>query len=334
MKESSLNVLEQYDIKVSATRKVRGAILCETDKGVLLLKETVDSEKKISMLEELTTQMIHRGYERVDNMFINKEGNFVSMSEDGTRYVLKKWYLGRECDVKRETEVLEATRNLARIHLMMKIPNEDWKLFVGNDLAEEYTRHNRELRKIRKFMRNKTAKSQFENVALKHFGEMYMWAEYADKKLACSSYKMLLEKSIEEGAITHGDYNYHNLIITQQGMATTNFEHSCLDIQAADLYYFMRKVLEKHHWSVELGRAMLRTYQEIKPLGEGEKEYLCLRFVYPEKFWKVLNSYYHSNKAWISEKNVEKLSVAISQTEEKKKFLKNIFAFHLENTVV
>ncbi len=334
MKEYSLNVLEQYDIEVSATKRVRGAILCETDKGVLLLKETVDSEKKIPALETLTTQMINRGYERVDNMFINKEGNFVSEAEDGTRYVLKKWYLGRECDVKRETEVLEATKNLARIHLLMKMPDEDWKALVGNDLEEEYIRHNRELRKVRKFIRNKTAKNLFENVVLQHFDEMYMWAEYAGRKLENSSYKILRQKSIEEGTITHGDYNYHNLIMTQRGMATTNFEHSCLDIQAADLYYFMRKVLEKYHWSVELGRAMLRTYQEINPLDEEEKEYLCLRFIYPEKFWKVLNNYYHSNKAWISEKNVEKLSVAISQTEEKNQFLKSIFAFHLENTVV
>lgn len=138
MKEYSLDVLEQYDIEVSATKKVRGAILCETDKGVLLLKETVDSEKKIPALEALTTQMINRGYERVDNMFINKEGNFVSEAEDGTRYVLKRWYLGRECDVKRETEVLEATRNLARIHLLMQMPDNDWKDFTGNDLTEVY----------------------------------------------------------------------------------------------------------------------------------------------------------------------------------------------------
>lgn len=334
MKEYDLNVLEQYEIEVNATKKVRDAILCETDKGLLLLKETIDSEKKIPVLEALATQMINRGYEQVDNLFINKEGNFVSESEDGTHYILKKWYVGRECDVKRELEVLDATRNLGRIHLLMKNSDMDWKLFVGSDLREEYRRHNRELRKIRQFMRNKTAKNQFENMALKHFREMYMWAEYADRKLTNSTYKRLREKSIEEGTIIHGDYNYHNLIITQRGIATTNFEHACLDVQLADLYYFMRKVLEKYHWSIELGRAMLRAYQEIKPLEDAEKEYLCIRFIYPEKFWKVMNSYYHSNKAWISEKNVEKLSIAISQIEEKKQFLKSIFAFHLENTVV
>jgi len=40
---------------------------------------------------------------------------------------------------------------------------------------------------------------------------------------------------------------------------------------------------------------------------------------YPEKFWKITNSYYHSGKAWIPAKNVEKLSLSVAQTEEKKR---------------
>ena len=40
---------------------------------------------------------------------------------------------------------------------------------------------------------------------------------------------------------------------------------------------------------------------------EDVQEYLKNRLMYPEKFFKVANSYYHSNKAWISIKNVEKI---------------------------
>lgn len=46
MKEYSLNVLEQYDIEVNSTRKVRGAILCDTNEGALLLMEAAVSEKR------------------------------------------------------------------------------------------------------------------------------------------------------------------------------------------------------------------------------------------------------------------------------------------------
>lgn len=329
MKDYSLNVLEQYDIEVHGTRKVRGAVLCDTDAGVLLLVEATVSDKKLPVLEMLTTQISSRGYDRVDSMFINKEGEFVTEAEDGTRYVLKRWFTGRECDVKREQEILEAVRNLARLHRVMKLPVAECEEFSGGDLQEELMRHNRQLRKVRSFIRSRTAKGAFENVVLEHFDEMYRWAEQAEKQLLDSSYKELYAASKEEGTIVHGDYNYHNVLMTPRGVATTNFEHFANDIQVADFYYFMRKVLEKHEWNTELGRAMLRAYQDVKPLSNEELEYMAIRFSYPEKFWKLTNSYYHSNKAWIPEKNVEKLRTAIAQTERKKRFLESIFSFHL-----
>ena len=96
-----------------------------------------------------------------------------------------------------------------------------------------------------------------------------------------------------------------------------------------DLYYFLRKVMEKHGWRERLGDNMLNAYSAIRPLTDSEMEYLKIRLIYPEKFWKIANSYYHSNKAWISTKSIEKLELAIRQTEEEKRFLEDIFSFHL-----
>ena len=109
----------------------------------------------------------------------------------------------------------------------------------------------------------------------------------------------------------------------------TGFEHAHRDVQMEDLYYFLRKVLEKSGWKIRLGDGMLNAYSAIHPLTEGEMEYLKIRLIYPEKFWKTANSYYCTNKAWISVKNIEKLQTAIRQTEEKKMFLKEVFGFEL-----
>ena len=57
----------------------------------------------------------------------------------------------------------------------------------------------------------------------------------------------------------------------------------------------------------QAGGHMLDAYDAIRPLTREEEGYLKLRLIYPEKFWKLADSYYRSNKAWISVKNVEKL---------------------------
>ncbi len=66
-------------------------------------------------------------------------------------------------------------------------------------------------------------------------------------------------------------------------------------------------ILEKYNWDVRLGMEMLHTYHKIKEISPGEWQNLRIRFLYPEKYWKLANYYYSHNKAWISEKNTQKL---------------------------
>lgn len=84
--------------------------------------------------------------------------------------------------------------------------------------------------------------------------------------------------------------------------AVTNFDKWGFDVQMADLYQFMRKILEKQDWDISLGKSMIQAYEEIRPISKMEKENLKIRFAYPEKYWKLANYYYTHNKAWISKR--------------------------------
>lgn len=336
MREYELEVLEQYDIEVKGTRKIRGAYFCDTKEGIMLLKEADVSDRRAPLLYTILKNLEKEGYSNVDTPVFNKEGRLVSVSRDGSRYMLKKWFGARECDVKREHEILQAARNLAELHTKMRWYNschtEEEPIGcppVGRHMQEELLRHNRELKKVRSYMRNKVSKGPFEFLFLEYFDAMNTLAEKVTGSLQNSCYDKLYRESIEECKLVHGDYNYHNVLLTSGGLATTNFEHFRIDVQAQDLYYFLRKVMEKHQWEENLGRSVLEAYQSVRPLQASEREYIALCLAYPEKFWKTANTYYHSNKAWIPEKNVEKLHTTISQTEKKIHFIKNIFAFIL-----
>ena len=350
MREYELEVLEQYDVEVMSTRKIRGAFFCETKEGTMVLKEAAVSDRRALLLYILLRHLESRGYPEVDTPVRNREKELVSTFRGQTRYMLKKWYAGRECDVRREADVLEAVRNLARLHEIMcwkhfsvsaaEIPpdpdGQELSPPSGRHLKEEFLCHNRELKKVRGYIRNKVNKGEFEYLFLKYFDSMYQLAMRVTRRLEDSDYEELYRKSLKEGLLAHGDYNYHNLIMLPgnarsggASIATTNFEHFHRDVQVLDLYYFLRKVMEKHKWKESLGRAMLEAYAEIRPFSPGELEVIALKTAYPEKFWKTANSYYHSNKAWIPEKSVEKLQTAVLQTEEKIRFIQKIFAFSL-----
>lgn len=333
MKDYGVSVLEQYDAEVYSTRRIRGAVLCNTDQGMLLLAPTQAPQGRLPVLVALYHLLKENGFPMVDNLIANKEGVYVTQAEDGSSYVLKQWFQGKECDVRREAELLEGVRHLARLHLVMRLPDsgeerqQDRR--IAETITEEYERHNRELRKVRTYVCRRSVKGQFETEFLRGFDTMYQWAQAALKRLEKAGYQQLYEAVREEHTFVHGDYNYHNLLFCPQGLAVTGFEHAHQDIQIEDFYYFLRKTMEKHRYDERLGERMLRAYDAVYPLNSERREYLAVRLAYPEKFWKTANIYYHSNKSWVSAKNVEKLQTAIAQTEEKKRFLANLFAFHL-----
>lgn len=334
MQEFEHNILEQYDRNISSTRKTRGAVLCYDtceENGVYLLKELVAAEGRIPVLCELYEHLKAQGYTELDELIPNKEGNYVTLAENGSKYILKRWFIARECDVKKPSEILGATAALAKLHMSMRKDMEH-DPGAAELLPREYARHNRELKKVRTFIRAQTAKGTFEYEFLKCFDQMYHWANIAEEMLQNSHYEALYEKSMHNFCMIHGEYNYHNILVERESKAEhsiilTNFDKVKKNIQVEDLYYFLRKIMEKYGWKSRLADNMLNVYSAICPLTEEETEYMKIRFLYPEKFWKIANSYYHSNKAWISVKNVQKLEIAICQTKEKERFMESVFSF-------
>ena len=107
--------------------------------------------------------------------------------------------------------------------------------------------------------------------------------------------------------LCHGDLNHHHVLMGNSPIAIIEYNKMHLGNQMTDLYHFVRKVMEKQNWDQKLGMEMLEAYHQILALGKTEREYLYYLFLYPEKYWKQINFYFNTNKAWIPDRNVEKL---------------------------
>ena len=322
MYDYGLSVLEQYGLTASFSGRVRGALLCRTEKGPVILREFHGSEKKLSMQQQLLEKMKEQNC-LVDAYLRNREGVLVSRDKDSVPYTAQIWFEGRECDTRSENDILKSIRTLAQIHKIMQLPVE--MDYAGRNLQEEYIRHNQEMKKIRRFIRKKGAVNSFEKDYLKSVEWFLQKGEEAAAMLETTDYKNLRQQSLQSGSICHGEYNQHNVLILKKGTAVTNFGHFRFDVQMADLYRFMRKILEKYNWDPQLGKDMLKEYDAVRRISPAERENLKIRFLYPEKYWKLANYYFSHNKAWISEKNVEKQRKIIEQKEIWADFTKKAF---------
>lgn len=332
MNEKGTNVLEQYDFQLLRCIRGRGALICETDRGWMLLKEYTGSLHRLYMEERVLDILGQEGIS-VDSYVKNRNGQVLSVDLDGTKYVLKHWFSGRECDVKNPAEIQMAVKTLGRVHcalrkaaIMLAQENrEEISRLTAPSLLTTFEKHQREMKKIRTFIRGKQKKTEFELQILHNFDNFYQDGEVSLKDLHSSAYQKLKERADSEGWLCHGNYNQHNILVEEKGMAVVNFEKLSVDVQLVDLYLFMRKILEKYNWDVEMGRRMLESYQGVLGLSEEERAVLRHLFFYPEKFWKLLNHYYNNNKAWVPQKDVEKLDAVVRQDMIKKKSLDKIF---------
>lgn len=326
MNDRAVALLEQYDVEVLRTRKGRGAILCDTPQGLLSFREYAGNAAKLTMENRLLQHLQAKNAVKVDALIPTKEGELFVQDGDGVRYVLKTFYEGRECNIHDREECLEAVRLLARLHIAMEfaVTEEEQAMPVYSPL-KEYEKHNRELVKVRSFLRRKGQKQLFEIQLSNALDEFIRranevtdnWREYEES--------FTDRKELLSGSFCHGDYQYHNILREGDDWRVVNFEKYIRDDQIRDLCLLMRKLLEKTGWQIALGKELLAAYQEIRPISARSYIDLYYRLSYPEKFWKIANFYYNSGKAWIPEKNREKLERIVSQEREKAEFLEEVF---------
>lgn len=310
--------LSQYDLEVISLKRGRGAVICETDQGIMLLKQCDVSEKRIQFEDEVLSCLKNNENIYVDDYRRTASGELLSVGADGSKYLLKQWYGGSECDMRSQNDILAGVRQLACLHLKLRrvppSPLWDQKSVEPALLTAVYEKRNREFRRIRNYVKQRRKKTDFELLFTGSFEDFYGEAVQAAEQMAEISER-------RELFLCHGDYNNHHILMDGQQTAVTEFGKMHLDVQIWDLYHFMRKALEKHNWNLRLGKGMLEAYDQILTVKKEEWTYLYLLFLYPEKYWKQLNFYYNSNKAWIPERNVEKLRLLIRQQEIRQQFI-------------
>lgn len=327
MNDRAVSILEQYDLVVEKTWKGRGAILFETKDGVFILKEYKGALQRLPFVARQLKQIRENGYLDIEELIPNKEGEYYCTDYDRTVYIVKRYFQAKECNIKEKAEYLRGIKALANLHkAMIDMPgNQDDIKIDQLPIIWEFQKHNTELRRVRRYLKGKGQKSDFERYLVQHYDYFYDQAADVMNQLQNENIDAWLSQIQTQKMLCHGEYQYHNILLDDKNCYIINFEKMTVDNPVKDVYLFVRKLLEKNNWDLELGRALLHTYNKERALEEYDTKQLYYRLLYPEKFWKIVNFYYNNSKAWISCKNTEKLDKLLQQEEEKRRLLKAMF---------
>ncbi|MDO4167047.1 MAG: hypothetical protein Q4D32_06560 [Eubacteriales bacterium] len=357
MEEKYEEILAQYSIQIKSKRRVRGAILLETGDGLRLLRSYNGHRNHLAVEEQIKQHLVDQGYPYVDQAVMNEQGDYLTRDGSGGTWIMRRWYAGKECDIRDAKEVRQAAAHLGRLHQMLVNPlqNADGECeleaagvegakpdekttsveenataplpyAMQRQLDQAYfAKRNRELKRIHSYIRKKRQKNDMELALLNSFSYYYEQGCEAEKTDAEGDiYHGLYQQAMQQGKYIHGSYNYHNLLIQGKRIATTNFENTKVGIQVLDLYGFLRKVMEKNGWKSDFGIQIMDAYQQNHNLSGQERNLLYTLLLYPEKYWKQCNFYYNGKKSWMSDKNYNKLLRLQEQEKDRQIFLETI----------
>lgn len=327
MNEKALSVIGQYGLEVRKSVRTRGGIAVLTDDGYKLLYECTRSDSYYERENMITAGIKRTGFEYIDTYVMTAEGTLFSQDAQGRKYILKDWFDAQECDIRNETHVAMAAGTLAVLHgHMMNMDKCEHELKYNNatDMRMKFDKHTKEMRMVGNYLKGKKNKNEFEMLMRRSLMTFHEEALIAAQELEEMDYGSRIEKARTSYEMCHGSYNYHNVLFTDRVCAVTGFEHCCVDCQINDLYQFMRKLLEKNGWDARAGHSVIEAYSEVRPVSDDDMKLLRINFLYPEKFWKVINFYNNSNKSWIPRKSIEKLEGVLAQNDARRAFIETL----------
>lgn len=358
MEDRSQEALKRYSLKIYNIYRARGAFLLETDCGLKIFKCFEGSRNRALFEHKVKEHLFQNGFHNTDLFVKTIDDDIISEDSLGNQYIMKNWFWGEECNLKELSQIEASSTNLAKLHCILKdvdFTKEQLEYNISDDLTETFDRRNRELKRVKAYIRDKRQKNEFEISYLNYYEPFYKQGLLAAERLEKSLYPSLLAESVRQQRVCHGNYTYHNIIMlknkteaisrayvppgwinkqavsvtdlsgsSSSTIAITNFEKVYIGLQISDLYQFVRKVMEKNDWDILYGSNMIEAYDKVKPISKAELNILYLLLLYPEKFWKITNFYYNGKKSWISGRNIQKLNSIGEQNPKKEMFLEKL----------
>lgn len=314
LNEKYQTLLDQYDISVSHIRRGRGCVLCFCNDDVYALSQTSLSEERLTAVSQWMQAMHDHHFYKTDQYILNKDGYFLTFDRYYETFALRKTYTGTECDIHSLKDIKIAAENLASFHnhcLDISFSSDNLRKYPS--ISKQYEQKYCELKSISRYIRKRKKKGIFEYLFLEETKEF--WSQMED------AVKILSTTLPSRSGWCHGSYSHHNIIFSNSHPATIHFERFYHGFPILDVYYFLKKTLEKNNYSFTFCETFLSNYDRFMPLSKNDLLCLYGLFLFPEKLWKISNQYMAHKKHWISPRYIEKLEEFIHSRELRAIFL-------------
>jgi spore coat protein I len=322
MNNLSQEIESAYSFLIKNITTCKDGFMLDTSEGLMLLKPTRMLLGKIMFIHEAKEYLCNKGFSSLDRYMCTAEGNPFHTC-NGLTYTLSKIPPGRECSFDNRDDLISAARLLGSFHNKSKgfIPSE------MNNAVDELgklpaflSKRLEEIKKLKKIACK--GRTKFDCLFLDNVDNYIAAGEGVLESLGASRYNEMVNDCRKEKSLCHHDFTYQNLIVSDNVMSLMNFEYCCYELKVYDLANFIRRKMRKCFWDIREAKVILDEYRTIEPLSNDDMVILRLMLIFPQKFWRVANKYYNSNRSWSEKSYIQRLYEVIDEAPYHENFMK------------
>lgn len=311
-------IAKEFGCRILYSKPLRAVNLAQTDKGLVIIKETYREPDKILYIHGLKEYLYENGFTRLDRYLPSKYQLPFAIYENRI-FVMEDYIEGRECSFTNPYDREVIVKTLAHLHNAGMGYTPAVGAASRNNIGKwekAYRNKIEDLTEFKKLAENKKKKSSLDRMFLEDV-DFYMemcWRGF--DTLKNSNYEEICKKAGKDNVICHHDYTYHNIIIGQEREVNViDFDYSCHELPVYDLASLIQKVLKRYSYDVDIALKMIEDYCSIAPLRKEDFVLMLSLFEFPQRFWRITERYYKEKTKWDEKTFLDKYNDAVIMKE-------------------
>jgi len=294
-------IAKEFGCKILYSKPLRAVNLAQTDRGLMIIKETCREPDKILYIHGLKEYLHEKGFTNLDRYLLSKYQLPFAIYEDRI-FVMENYIGGRECSFTNPYDRRAIVKALALLHNAGKGYMPATGAASRNSIGKwekSYRKKIEDLTEFKELAGRKKKKSKLDIMFLEDVDFYIEMCWRGFDTLNNSRYDEICKKAKKDKTICHHDYTYHNLIIGLEGKVNViDFDYSCHELPVYDLATLIQKILKRYSYDVDMALELIEDYCKIAPLCKDDFVLMLSLFEFPQKFWRITERYYREKADW------------------------------------
>ena len=311
-----------FDIDINNISSFRDSYIIYNSSGKMLLKKVNMSIDRINFIYKAQQHLIQNGFCCIDTFALTKN-NDPYIKINNSLYTLRKLIDGSEVNFEKPQDIMNSCFLLANFHKCSTnfvLPPDSFKKDDLGKLPFVYKKRLAEIRRVKKIAtKNKT---KFDYLLLDYIDYFYNLGNDVIKKIEASNYLNLVDMTRKEGSFCHHEFTHNNIITKNDSYFLINFDFCSYELRIYDLCNLIKRKLRKCNWDIHEAEKIINFYSKKISLSSDELYVMKLMIMFPQKYWRVINTYYNNKKNLSDRIYISKLNDVINEIKPIEDFIK------------